>query len=49
MEFRDCWDFVRCVAIFAHDVRKRRIRAMDGEYAPVADGDCNADKIRTAS
>lgn len=29
---------------FAHDVRKRRIRAMDGEYAPVADGDCNADK-----
>lgn len=28
---------------------KRRIRAMDGEYAPVADGDCNADKIRTAS
>ena len=36
-------------AIPAHEVRERCIRAMDGEYAPVADGDCNADKIRTAS
>ena len=55
LEWRFKWsletavDFVRCVAIFAHDVRKRRVRAMEGEWAQVADGVDNTDKIQAVS